>query len=163
MRRHARKQHIAAFDFRLCDHAGQLTGVDQVAVVAQRDAGLTGVTEDRLGVLPRAGAGRRKPRGADGEVARKGRQVRLLEHLRDQTHVFVDDDLLAVAHGDPGRLLSAMLQRVKTEIGEFGYFFAGRPHAEYTACVLWASSSGLAGEEIMGEPTVTALHSPEST
>ena len=53
---------------------GQLGGVDQVAVVAERDAGAgRGVAEHRLGVLPGGGAGGRVAAVADGDVARAWR------------------------------------------------------------------------------------------
>ena len=49
--------------------AGQFGGVDQVAVVAQRDAvARRGVPEDRQRVLPGGGAGGRVPTVADGDV-----------------------------------------------------------------------------------------------
>ena len=47
-------------------------------------------------------------------------EVALVEDLRDQAHVLVDQDLLAVADGDAGRLLAAVLQGVEAEVGELG-------------------------------------------
>ncbi len=49
---------------------------------------------------------------ADGEVAVEWRQVALVEDLRDEAHVFDDGDGLPVAHRDPGRLLTPVLERV---------------------------------------------------
>src|SRR5690242_21855984 len=39
----------------------------------------------------------------------------LVEDLRDQPHVLVDQDLAAVADRDPGRLLAAVLERVEAD------------------------------------------------
>ena len=55
-----------------------------------------------------------------GEVAAQRAQVRLVEDLGDQAHVLVDEDLLAVADRDAGRLLAAVLQGVEAEVGELG-------------------------------------------
>jgi hypothetical protein len=73
---------------------------------------------------------------ADGDVAGQGVQRGLVEDLRDQAHVLVDEDLPPVADGDPGRLLAAVLQRVQAEVGELGHLFAGGPHPEDAAGVL---------------------------
>ena len=46
-----------------------------------------------------------------------------------------DDDRLAVADRDPGRLLAPVLQRVQAEVGQLGDFLARRPDPEDTAGV----------------------------
>ena len=60
----------------------------------------------------------------------------LVEDLRDQAHVLVDQDLFAVADRDAGGLLAAVLERVEPEVGELGDLFTGRPDAEDPARVL---------------------------
>ena len=47
-------------------------------------------------------------------------EVPFVEDLGDVPHVLVDEDLRAVAHGDAGRLLAPVLQRVEPEVGELG-------------------------------------------
>ena len=56
----------------------------------------------------------------DREVAFERHEVALVEHLRDEAHVLDDGDRLAVADGDAGRLLTAVLERVQPEIGLVG-------------------------------------------
>ena len=66
------------------------------------------------------------------------RERRLVEDLRDQAHVLVDEDLPAVADRDAGRLLAAVLQGVQAEVGELGDVLARRPHPEHATGVLGA-------------------------
>ncbi len=94
---------------------------------------------------------------ADGQVPGQGGQMALVEHLRDETHVLVDHDAVAVADRDPGGLLAAVLQGVQPEVGELGDLFAGGPDAEDAAGVLGTTFSG---EELVGELTIAALHPP---
>jgi hypothetical protein len=50
------------------DHLGELGGVDEVAVVAERDRAVRGGAERRLGVLPHGGAGGRVAGVTDRDV-----------------------------------------------------------------------------------------------
>ncbi len=144
---------------KLGDHLRQLGGVHQVAVVAERQRALGGGPEGRLGVLPHGGAGGGVAGVPDGDMAEQRAQGGFVEDLRDQTHVLVDEDLGAVAHCDTGGLLSAVLQGVQPEVGEFGDLFTGGPDTEDTAGILGAL---LAGKEVMAESSVTAWHMTES-
>ena len=111
--------------------------------------------EARLRVLPRRRAGRRVAGVADGDVALQGGERRLVEDLRHQAEVLVDDQRAAVADGDAGGFLAAVLQRVQAEVGELGDLLAGRPDAEDPAGVL----RGLVVvEKIVGELAVAASH-----
>ena len=47
-----------------------------------------------------------------------GLQLRLVEDLRDETHLLDREQAAAVRDGDPGALLPAVLQRVEREVGE---------------------------------------------
>ena len=130
-------------DVQLAERAGQagdpllqLAGVGQVAVVGQRDRAGLGGPEGGLGVVPGAGAGGGVARVADGEVALERLQRRLVEDLRDQAHVLVDQDLPAVADRDAGRLLAAVLQGVEAVVGQLGDVLTGRPDPEHAAGVL---------------------------
>ena len=101
----------------------QLDGVDQVAVVRQRElaAGAVGALGalHRLGVLPGVGAGRRVAHVADRELAGERAQVVLAEDLADEAEVAARDDVpAAVGGGDARRLLAAVLERVEREVGE---------------------------------------------
>src|SRR5690242_10012659 len=62
-------------------------------------------------------------------------QRRLVEHLRDQAHVLDDDDRLAVADRDTGRLLAPVLQRVQPVVGQLGDFLARGRDPEDAVCV----------------------------
>ena len=126
--------------------------------MAQRQAGARrGGPEGRLGVLPGGGAGGRVPRVADGEVAAQAAQRRLVEDLADQPEVLVDHDRRAVGDRDPGRLLTAVLQRVQAEIGQLRDLLPRRPDAEDAAGVLGA---GEVGVEVVRQPSITAGHVP---
>ncbi|GAB2583234.1 hypothetical protein GCM10027168_14980 [Streptomyces capparidis] len=96
---------------------------------------------------------------ADGQVPAQGAEGGLVEDLGDQAHVLEDQDLGAVAHRDARGLLSAVLQRVKPEVGEFGDLFSRGPDTEDAARVLGAL---LTGEEIVIEESIATRHVIES-
>ena len=135
------------------DHLLELVGVDQVAVVAQRDGAAVAGAERRLGVLPGARARGGVAAVADGDVADEAGERRLVEDLGDQAHVLVDEDLAAVADGDAGRLLATVLERVQAEVRELGDVLARGPDAEHAAGVL---RSLVLGVERQGQPSVAA-------
>ena len=99
------------------------------------------------------GAGGGVARVADREVALERLEGRLVEDLRDQAHVLVDQDLATVAHRDAGRLLPAVLEGVQPEVGQLGDVLAGGPHAEDAARVLRALVLGVDGH---GQTAVAA-------
>jgi hypothetical protein len=70
---------------------------------------------------------------ADGEGAGQAREVIFGERLRDEAHLAVRVQLLAVAGGDSSALLAAMLERVEAEVGDAGDILAGRVDAEDAA------------------------------
>ena len=113
----------------------ELLGVREVAVVAEREAGVGDRAVHRLRVAPRAAAGRRVAHVADREVTFERREPALVEHLRDETHVLDDGDRLAVADRDAGRLLAAVLEGVEAEVREVGHRLAGGVHTEDAARV----------------------------
>jgi len=61
----------------------------------------------------------------------------------------------SIAHGDTRGFLASVLQRVQTEVRQFGDFFTGCPDPEHTASVLWPP---LTGEEFVGELPIAARH-----
>ena len=138
--------------------SSELAGVGQVAVVAEGDRRGGRGPERRLRVLPDRGAGGGVAGVPDREVrAAEGLERRLVEDLRDQPHVLVDHDPAAVARGDAGRLLPAVLQGVEAEVRELRDLLARRPDPEDAARVL---GTVLVREKFVSEPTVTASHSP---
>ena len=113
----------------------QLDGVDQIAVVRQRQRTPV-VAHDRLGVLPLRGTGGRVTDVADRHVARQRAQHVIVEHLRDQSLVTDREDRPTLRGGrDPGRLLPAMLQRVQREVRQARDIVAGCVQPEHAAFV----------------------------
>ena len=121
----------------------ELQGVDQVAVVAEGQAGDRGGAERGLGVLPGRGASGRVAAVPDRDVAAQRGQRGLVEDLGHQAHVLVHHDPVTVADGDARRLLAPVLQGVQAEVGELGDFLTGGPHAEHSACVPRRPVSGI--------------------
>ena len=119
----------------------ELDRVGQVAVVGERDLAPV-VAPDRLRVLPRAAAGGRVADVADRHVAVERPQLLLVEDLGDEPGVAQRGDVAALAGGDPGRLLAAVLERVEGEVGEPGDVVARRVHAEHAALVARAVAVG---------------------
>ena len=107
----------AEVDPALLQLAPQLDRVGQVAVVGERHLAAV-VAPDRLRVLPGAAAGGRVAHVADRHVALQRPQLLLVEDLGHQPGVAHRGDVAALAGGDPGRLLAAVLQRVEAEVGE---------------------------------------------
>ena len=93
------------------------------------------VAPDRLRVLPGAAAGGRVAHVADRHVALERPQLLLVEDLGDEPEVAQRGDVAALAGGDPGRLLAAVLERVEAEVGEAGDVVPGRVDAEDAAFV----------------------------
>src|SRR5438309_3697335 len=98
--------------------AAPLGGVGEVAIVAECDLTLVAVDHDRLSIKQSFVAGSGVARVTDGQTARELRKHTRLENLFDFAHRAVNVQLLAVTGNDARRFLAAMLQRVKTEIGE---------------------------------------------
>ena len=115
---------------------GELGGVDQVAVVAERDLVAGGLAGDGLGVLPGAGAGGAVAGVPDGEVPGQSVELAVVEDRRDQAVVLQGDQLGAVGHGHAGSLLAAVLQGEQPEVGEVGDRLPRRVDAEDPAGLL---------------------------
>ena len=122
----------------------QLARVDQVTVVGDGDLSVAAFDEKWLSVLDRAVAGGGISGVADREVAAEtvdglfGEGVGDLAHAAGQTHA------MAVAGGDAGAFLSAVLQRVETERGQAGGFGVAE-NAEHPALVLELVYARVAG------------------
>ena len=119
----------------LLDELGvQLHGVDQVAVVRQRDLAAVRAPYG-LRVLPRVRSRGRVANVPDGHLALERLQLLLVEDLGHEPHVAHGHDLAGVRRRDPGRFLAAMLQGEQREVGEPGDVALRREDAEDTALV----------------------------
>ena len=108
-------------------------GVDQVAVVSQRQRPVLTLHVHRLGVLEAGGAGSGVAGMADGDESGEEGQVVLVEHLRYQPHAGAQVDAASVACGDARALLAAVLEGVDAVEGDSCYVFVRRKHAEHAA------------------------------
>src|SRR5713101_392392 len=115
--------------------AAPLGGISEVAVVTQCDFALVAIDHDGLRVEQGFVAGGGVARVADGEATGQLREHAGLENFFDFAHRAVEMKLRAVAGDDAGGFLSAMLQRIKPEIGEIGGFRMAE-NAEYTTLVV---------------------------
>ena len=84
----------------------------------------------------------------------------LVEDLTHQAHVLEDHDPAAIAHGDTGGLLAAVLQRIQAEVGELGDILVRRPHPEHPTGVL---GSTVVGVEFVRQTSIRAGHEAEPT
>ena len=108
--------------------------VGQVAVVGEGQ--LTAVVApDRLGVFPGATASGRVPHVADGHVAGKCPQLVFVKDLGYQAAVAHGGDVAALAGGNTGRFLSAVLKCVQAEVGESRDIVSGCVYAKDTAFI----------------------------
>ena len=113
----------------------QLDGVDEVAVVAERELAAVGAM-DRLRVVPAVRAGRRVAHVADRDLAAERAQLLLVEDLVDEAEVAQGHDVTAyVRGGDAGGFLPAVLQCVQREVGQARDVVAGRVDPEHSALV----------------------------
>ena len=113
--------------------ATQLVGVDERAVVRERDDDVVDGGEVRLRGLPALGARGTVAHVAHGELAGERGKVGIGKDLVDEAEVFADHHRAAVAHRDARRFLAAMLQRLQTEIRETRDVAVGCPHAKDAA------------------------------
>ena len=98
-----------------------LPGVDEVAVVGQRQRAAAGREDDRLGVDQERRARRRVPDVADGRPAGQPREPGLVEDVGDVAHLPLDVDLRRSSSvAIPADSWPAVLERVEAEVGEVG-------------------------------------------
>ena len=103
----------------ICQLVAQFAGVHQIAVVGQSKGARTGHQNDRLGIANLAAARCGIAVMANGQIARHPLEHGLVKDLAHQAHVLVEPNLvLGIKDRDPGRFLAAVLEGVKTEIGE---------------------------------------------
>ena len=112
---------------------GQLERVHQVAVVPERERAMSVRLERGLRVLPCGRAGGRVAVVADPQVALQRGERGLVEDLRDEPELPVDEEVLAIGDRHPGGFLSPMLLREEPEVDEPGDLLARGPHPEQAA------------------------------
>ena len=100
--------------------AAQFAGVDQVAVVADRDLAVGAVDQQRLGVQLVAVTRRRVADVPDGRVPGQRGEHALVEDVGHVPHRAVHPHAGAVRRGDARALLPAVLQGVNPEVSEVG-------------------------------------------
>jgi hypothetical protein len=102
------------------ERVAQFAGIDQVAVVPDRQLPVGAVDHDRLGIGEPALAGRRVAHVAHREMSRQLGQRVVVEDIIDIAHRLRHADGRAVGCGNAGAFLSAVLQRIEPEVGEIG-------------------------------------------
>ena len=149
---------VAVAGDRALEHAGllgQRLGVDEVAVVAEREHVLAHRPVGGLGVAPRGRAGGRVAAVADGEVAVQPRQGAVVEHAGDEALVLDDREQLAVADRHARGLLAAVLQGEQRQVGEVGHRLAGGVEGDDPTRLL-----GVVVAVVGRRPLVRVAHGP---
>src|ERR1700677_1664115 len=113
----------------------QFDRVGQVAVVAQRQFALVAIDHHRLRVGQHRIARRGIPRMADRGFAGQFADHRRSENFLHVAHRFVDVQLHAIGRGDARRFLSAMLQRVQSQVSHFRGFGVAQ-NAKHAAVIV---------------------------
>ena len=97
--------------------------IHQISVVCHSNGALVRLNEDGLGIQQSGVPRCRIPGMANGKSATQRRQNLLREDVRNRAHGFMGARGKAIRRDDAGGLLSAMLQRVQSEVGElFGFW-----------------------------------------
>ena len=73
---------------------------------------------------------------AHSKLPGKGGKVCVRKHLVDEPQVFAHHNGVAIAHGDTGRLLPAVLQSFQTKVGEPRHIASGRPYTKDAALLM---------------------------
>src|ERR1700732_2721804 len=103
--------------------AAPLGGVRKVAIVAERYFPFVAVDQNRLRIQQRFVTSRGIARVADRRVSRKSVQHAGRENFFYLAHRAMQMQVGAIAGNDSGRLLSAVLQRVESQIDQLRGFF----------------------------------------
>ena len=116
--------------------ATQLVGVDEGAVVRERDNDAVDGRKMRLRGFPALGTGSAIAHVAHGQLARERRQVGVGEHAIEQSQVFANHNRAAITHGNSRRFLAAMLQRAQTKVRQSSHIAIGCPHTKNAAFLM---------------------------
>ena len=88
---------------------------------------------------------------ADRELAVEAVQGLFGKDLRDEPHVADDSEATLVGHGDPGRLLAAVLEREEPEVGDARHVTLRCPDPEQAAHLDLADLLREIGHVVAGE------------
>ena len=106
----------------MLEFASPLGGIGEISIVADGELPFAAINYDWLRVHQAGVTSGRIARVADGGIAGKSCKTLGIENIGDEPHTFCDVKIGAVRGTNSGGFLSAMLQRVKTEIGKFRRF-----------------------------------------
>ena len=90
----------------------------------------------------------------DREVATKRGQAPFVEDLADHPEILVEEDLVSIAHRDPGRFLAAVLEGEEAERGDRGRLGTrsrrqrGAEHAAHQLAAPFEAAVAGAGAEV---------------
>ena len=135
----------------------QIYGVDDIAVVRQREVHGGADRAYRLGVVDDTAAGGGVARVADGDVAGQLSDVLFLERLPYKPHRHLDVDAVARAGGYARALLSTVLEGVESEEGMPRDILAFRINADDAASL--SRVVVLRGSDRIWMPRDVAVHS----
>ena len=116
--------------------ATQLVGVDEGAVVRERDNDAIDGREVRLRGFPALGAGGAVAHMTHGQLTGERRQVGIGEHAVEQAQILADHNRTAVTNGDSRRFLAAMLQCTQAKVRQSSHVAIGRPHTKNAAFLM---------------------------
>jgi hypothetical protein len=74
---------------------------------------------------------------ADSKIALQGRELGLVENLRDKAHIFVGANRATIGNCDTRTFLPTMLQRIEAKEGKAGYILAGSIDPKDAAFLVW--------------------------
>ena len=116
--------------------AAQLVGVDEGAVVRERDNDAIDGREVRLRGFPALGAGGAVAHMTHGQLTGERRQVGIGEHAVEQAQILADHNRTAVTNSDSRRFLAAMLQCTQAKVRQSSHVAIGRPHTKDAAFLM---------------------------
>jgi hypothetical protein len=94
-----------------------LEGIDDIAVVGQRQSSVMALDQDRLSIAKAAAAGGGVTGMADSQFTGKTVKVLLTESLSNQPHFGMNVDVLAVGGSNAGALLAPVLEGIQPKKG----------------------------------------------
>ena len=153
------------------ERIAQLLGVHEVAVVPDRDLAVGAVDENRLRVFHAAFARCRIAHVANRAPAPQARDGLFRKAVGDVADSLVDIEPFAIGRGDPDALLSAVLERVETEVrqvrgltvpvdAEDTAFLAKLVHCLFATLAYWAALPHAARLKRPGPPATWPAHLP---
>ena len=113
--------------------AAQLVGVDEGAVVRERDNDAIDGREVRLRGFPALGAGGAVAHMAHGQLTGERRQVGIGEHAVEQAQILADHNRTAVTNSDSRRFLATVLQCTQAKVRQSSHVAIGRPDTKNAA------------------------------